>query len=372
MMPPPISAATPTDQAVEDRISAGVRTGIITVDQAAQLRQLPLDAPARDFAVALSGDEPFALFRGFRDVFLALGLIILASGIVGTSVEVFGFSYPTSFRWTDVGILASWAGLAWLVAEWITARLRMPLASLVLCAMFSFATGAMVATALLLFELLNLGQAVIGRNIAPFIALGALAFYARFRLPFSMLLVAGPLTYWAYSVTGSADTFRLFAALAGLAIFAVAVSYELRDPTRSKRQSENAFWLHLLAAPLIVYALTGGDGVGIMQIAGVVETGEAVRIFLIVFVLGLIALVIDRRAFIVAALFYLAGAIAYTFSQSGLPIGMQAVATALVIGVLIVALALGWQPLRRALLGLLPQDLAMRLPNPANPDAQTS
>lgn len=159
-------------------------------------------------------------------------------------------------------------------------------------------------------------------------------------------------------------TFQIAAFVVGLVIFAVAISYELRDPRRVQRQSENAFWLHLLAAPLIVFALTGGA-----TSLDVSSTGEALRMFAVVFALGLLALLIDRRAFIVSALLYLAGAIAYTVNQSGVAPDTQFAITALALGLFVVGLALGWQPLRQVFLGLLPDRWSAHLPNPAGPDA---
>ena len=38
----------------------------------------------------------------------------------------------------------------------------------------------------------------------------------------------------------------------GLALFAAALWYDMRDPHRLSRYSANAFWLHILAAPAIV------------------------------------------------------------------------------------------------------------------------
>ena len=43
--------------------------------------------------------------------------------------------------------------------------------------------------------------------------------------------------------------------LCGLAVFALAMRFDLSDPKRQTRRTDIAFWLHMLAAPLIVHPL---------------------------------------------------------------------------------------------------------------------
>jgi len=355
---------------VEARLSAGVAAGIITSDQALALRRLPLDSPRERFSTVRPGDEPFSLFRGFRDVFLALGIIILATGLVRIAVDVFGLRAGNSVGWSDVGLAAVLAAIAWAVGEWVTGRLRMPLASLVTASAFSAAF--MVALANGFVSAGVVAPMTVGQPVTAGLAfsLGALLFYLRFRLPFAALLVGLGLSVAAFSFLddmayGSAQIpFRVFAVALGVVFFLTALFYELKDPRRETRLAENAFWLHLIAAPLIVFALTGG-----LDEVAINSTGEAVQVFVVVALLGMIALLIDRRAFIVSALLYLAGAITYAISQSGMPSNIQFASTSLVLGLFIVGLALGWQPLRETFLKLLPQSVSSKLPNPAGPDA---
>ncbi len=41
----------------------------------------------------------------------------------------------------------------------------------------------------------------------------------------------------------------------GLAVFAAAMAFDISDRERVTRRADCAFWLHLLAAPLIVHSL---------------------------------------------------------------------------------------------------------------------
>ncbi len=365
-----MTTAPPIPQPALDRIAAGVSAGIITADQAMALRQLPVDSGPQRFSSVEAGDEPFSLFRGFRDVFLALGIIVLALGLGGIATETLGLQFDGVLDWGDVGLAAVLAAIAWAVGEWVTGRLRMPLASLVTASAFSLAFAATVVLFLSLIGLVNTSEESAQYPALMLLGLGAVLFYARFRLPFTMALMAGSIAFLVYRLVedmigSNVDaSFRLYAGLIGLATFLSALFYELKDPKRATRLSENAFWLHLIAAPLLVFALTGNS-----DATDVTSGRDALWIFAVVAVLGLVALMIDRRAFIVSALLYLGGAVAYAINQSGMPSNVQFAATALVLGLFIVGLALGWHPLRQAFLRLWPESLSARLPNPVGPDA---
>jgi hypothetical protein len=63
---------------------------------------------------------------------------------------------------------------------------------------------------------------------------------------------------------GGASARALIFLCCGLAVFAVAMSYDLTDPERVTHRSDCAFWLHFLAAPLLVHSLielVAGGGV---------------------------------------------------------------------------------------------------------------
>jgi len=78
-------------------------------------------------------------------------------------------------------------------------------------------------------------------------------------------------------------------------------------------------------------------------------------------VLGLIALAIDRRALMVSALAYVLYALTSLIEQSG-AVDFSFGLTALIIGSALLLLSAFWTAARRWVVGLLPGDLAMRLP----------
>ncbi len=99
----------------------------------------------------------------------------------------------------------------------------------------------------------------------------------------------------------------------GLGVFLLAMRWDSSDPRRVTRRSDVAFWLHLLAAPMIVhpvFTLLGlNDGQG--------SLGEGVVVVALYVALGLTALAIDRRALLVSALAYVLWALTDLFERFG-------------------------------------------------------
>ncbi len=121
--------------------------------------------------------------------------------------------------------------------------------------------------------------------------------------------------------------------------------WDMSDPRRETRRSDVAFWLHLLAAPLIVhpvFAMMGllGGGVGL--------AGAGIVVLLYV-VLGLIALAIDRRALMVSALAYVLYALSVLFREFG-ALSLNIALTALVLGSALLLLSAYWTSVRAAVL----------------------
>jgi hypothetical protein len=220
---------------------------------------------------------------------------------------------------------------------------------------------------------------VAGKSLGA--AIAAAVFYLRFRLPFALLLIAGGIVLFVATIVGSILfpgplTHSVVLLVCGLGVFAAAMVYDLSDRMRMTRSSDCAFWLHLLAAPLIVHSLirlllptiTPGPGEG-GPFGLTMTTTSAVMIFVIVACLAAIAILIDRRALLVSALTYLGIAIGYTLTSAmhadvGNPGNRPVIffATALILGAMVLALGVGWQPLRRLFLRLFSTALVNRLP----------
>jgi hypothetical protein len=118
-----------------------------------------------------------------------------------------------------------------------------------------------------------------------------------------------------------------------------------------------AFWLHLLAAPMIVHPVFTLLGLN----DGNATLGEGVIVILLYVAIGITALAIDRRALLVSALAYVLYALAELFKQFG-AVELNIALTALVIGSALLLLSAFWHQARGTIVRPLPEGLRDRLP----------
>ena len=141
-------------------------------------------------------------------------------------------------------------------------------------------------------------------------------------------------------VIGAGTVFPLVTLVFGLTGFALAMYHDMRDPHRVTRHAACGFWLHLLAAPAIVNtaAFTLYSSGGTVATAG-----------LIVFLLAMasVALVIDRRSFLLSGIGYVA-VMLFGLGEGNFPLAL------IFLGILILGLGAGWVTLRATLMRALP------------------
>ena len=96
-----------------------------------------------------------------------------------------------------------------------------------------------------------------GVGVMPaLVTLGAmLVFYLRFRLPFSIALIAISLLILTFSFLGEHVPPGFVVATERPCVFVVALVYDSHDTDRKTRFADNAFWLHFTAAPLILHGV---------------------------------------------------------------------------------------------------------------------
>lgn len=338
-------------------LRAAVAAGIIDEAQAASVTALANDRLGKRNALPAE-DEPFEFFRGFSEIFVSIGLIILLSGITAMLGWFGGVALLSILPLIS-------AAICWWWATYFTLRRRMNLPSMVLAAAFG---GGIYFSAITV-----LGQTSLSLRTTVFLAFalaaaGMTLWYRKFRLPFSAFILGLCLLGAIYTLTASAETLGGFVygnsngmaglfdlrqspllALAtlgfGIAVFLVAMWFDTRDPHRLGRHAATAFWLHMLAAPALVNTValtlynTGGTaGIGLLVVALVIIT--------------VAALVIDRRSFLTAAIAYIALVIAWVAGDSDNFGTWTFVLIAL--GGLITAIGTWWMPLRAAVMRRLP------------------
>ena len=152
-----------------------------------------------------------------------------------------------------------------------------------------------------------------------------------------------------------------FFVICGGVTLIAAVLYDMKDTQRLTRFADNAFWLHLTAAPLIVHGLAFRAAVAKSDtLFGIVPTidvgrGDAVGLLVIVILIGLLGLALNRRALLVSSLGYAGFAIVFLFSGAGVNFGMSLVLALLLLGGAVIFLGAGWHGARNALIKVLPK-----------------
>ena len=354
---------------ISDRaLAKAVADAVVTADQAERLRAIEA-ALTPDIAREPSDDESLRFVTGFADIFVTIG-IVLFLGALAYIMDAGSGSTP---------MYAGLAACAWLLAEFFTFKRRMALPSIVLLIAF---VGAVLMLSLQVFAAIlpttrtmpALFWALPADGYAP-LALGAIVtaamaavHYVRFRVPITVAAGTAALALLALAiVVGLVPRItelelNIVLLACGLAIFALAMRFDMADPERATRRTDIAFWLHLLAAPLIVHPLIRGFLHGL---DGRLTTGAALGILWVFLALGVLAVIIDRRAILVSGLVYAGIAYGSLIKAFGLATNDYLVAVVLLtLGAFILLLSAGWLPLRRALLRRLPMPLARRLPHP--------
>ncbi|HFB54303.1 MAG TPA: hypothetical protein ENJ46_00145 [Hellea balneolensis] len=330
------------------QIDAALEAGIIDAAQAKALRAKvhtakPEQTTTPDQDAALIGNEEDMRFvRSFSDVFIAMGIGLLSLGL---------FALCTLLGGGLVYLLG--AGGLWMMAEYFGRHKRVHLPTL------------LIALAFLFF--VHTGAASIIHVFPAIITLGAmLVFYWRFKLPFSIALIAISIVMLVFNIVFQispkffAQYFGAMLLLSGLTLFATALMYDAKDTGRLTRFADNAFWLHFTAAPLILHGIgvqiLSLNVVKLLNVIPVPSLGktDAMIMLLIIAVLALIGLAINRRALLVSSFGYAGFSIAMLIKDTGLDVGTVLATTLLLLGGGIVFLGAGWHGARRALLKVLP------------------
>lgn len=342
----------------ESDLQDAVAAGAIPAQAAQALR----DHVARLRASPVVDEEHFRLLSGFNDIFVAIASVIMlvAVGWLGSGLR---FGAPEHHPAFMSGLLV--AAVSWGLAEYFTRQRRMALPSIILLG--GFVGGAAAAFAFLASQI-NANTAdtevpLILGGAAATAALAAWVHWRRFMVPITVAagaagvagLVASPILY--FFPNDKTLPFLLLLA-AGIAIFALAMRWDMSDRARITRKSDVAFWLHLAAAPMIAHSLF--QLLGVLN-GGEVSVGRALLVIALYVAFGVVALAIDRRALLVSSLAYVLFALYALFREAGV-VEMSFALTALVIGSALLLLSALWHHARALIVNGLPPALTDRLP----------
>lgn len=317
-----------------------VAAGALTPDAAAAFRNhvaASRSTPAVD-------EEHFRLLSGFNDIFVAIAI-----GVTLVGLAWLGGRVSPALGGGAVAVAA------WGLAEYFTRVRRMALPSILLLLAF---TGGVAGTLVGVMvdinpDLPDTTDAVIGAGIAAVTAFAAWLHWMRFMVPITvaagaLALSASAIGLLVAFVPGARDYISWLTLGAGVAVFAVAMAWDMSDLERKTRRSDVAFWLHLVAAPLLAHS--------VFQLLGVFHGEMSLPMAGVVLglyvVFALVALAVDRRALLVSSLAYVLWAL-YTLFQQTTDVEVSAALTALVIGSALLMLSAFWHPMRRSVVNLL-------------------
>jgi hypothetical protein len=348
-------------------LAQGVERGIITAEQAERLRALENAGEPPEFP-ASPDDEQLRFIGGFSDIFVTIGLAMFLGAVGYFALS----SYGPFGMWMAIAVTA------WLLAEFFTRLRRMALPSIVLLIVFAWAAFAASAiflgpgatpsssppSAWAIFALGVIQPAMLAGAAFLTVLLTALHYW-RFRVPITIAAGCGALLLTVIGLASGLfpqlprGAFSALILACGLAIFGLAMRFDMMDPERLTRRTDIAFWLHLLAAPLIVHSFIGG----VLDVGSKLEPKPAVAVVAVFLALSFVAVLIDRRALLVSGLVYAGGAFWTLIRQAGLS-DITTPLTILTLGAFVLLLSAGWKPLRAGILKLAPPTLTRRLPQP--------
>jgi hypothetical protein len=303
--------------------------------------------------------------RGFHDILITIGVII---GLLGLG-----------------GLASVYAVIpaAIVLAEILVRRQRLALPAVVLTIALVTACGIGA------YPLVDIGDSLTTDRLEFFILAAVtcavcLLYFWRYKVPLALAvgLVTGlgtcvyALALFAELVSGNDMLFEthpvmasvylgIFAAL----VFGTALKFDFADRLRLTRRSDVAFWMHLAAAPAILYTILllvflPGEG---EWFSADTNLYQAAAIVVAVVALMLIGIILNRRAFVTSGLLSFGYAFKVLLTEGGVERFFSSGETLtfvilLAVGIVVLSLGIGWQPLRRAVVGNLPDAIRLVVP----------
>ena len=331
----------------DDDIDSAVVAGVLTEEAAREFRTHV--ATLKNTPVV--DEEHFRLVTGFNDIFVSIACLLLLISVswIGSEIK----------EW--LGGLAT-AGTAWVLSEFFVRKRRMALPAILL--LLSFVGGVFVAC-----TLFNDAPSHINFVVGGILAAGAAwLHWQRFQVPITVaagtaaavisivfvLVIAFP-----EIASSEAEQWIWFISfVAGVVVFLLAMRWDATDTMRQTRRSDVAFWLHLLAAPLLVHPVFASLSIFNRSAFSWVEALTVTALYILI---ALISLCVDRRALMVSALGYVLFVFSALLKQFGL-ISLNFALTAFIIGASLLLLSVFWRSCRAFVLKLFPPRILRHLP----------
>lgn len=328
----------------DEDLNVAVEKGIFSADAIRQFRHLHStikNAPAAD-------QENFKLLAGFNDIFVVIAccLLLFSSWWMLESI-----TESNSF-----GLLVM-VIISWGLAEVFIIKKQLALPAIVLLLAF---VGGVFWLCIEVFAAQAEDISIIFAT--PITILAAGLHWWRFQVPITIAAGAAAgvglvVAIFNHFCPDAEHWWEAMVFVCGLLTFGLAMYWDTSDINRVTRRTDVSFWLHLLAAPLIIHP--------VFSHLGVLDGNENVRIMVIVILLYLlmtsISIVIDRRALMVSSLVYVIYALAGIVETYG-GVGYSFAITGVIMGAMLLLLSVYWHTVRSKLVIKLPSQIRKHIP----------
>lgn len=327
----------------DDDLHEGIKAGIFTKDSVSKFRHY-ISESKHTHAV---DEENLKLISGFNDIFVSIAslLVLFAAAWLGSQLS------------EPIGFIIS-AGISWFLSTHFILQKKLALPAIIYLLTFvGSISGFVIVIIPSPFMLPEIGVNYFHMILASIAGiLAAYVHWRKFKVPIAIAMGVGGLIIYILSIITQIPILKnsipLLTVLAGIATFMLAMYWDKQDLERKTKQSDIAFWLHLMSAALIVHPIFYK-----MQ-WNMLNTMIAIFIYML---LGFISVIINRRSLMVSSLAYILYAFMTLFKTYSTIKYSFALASVL-IGCMLLLLSAFWYSIRIILLQYIPNKFKQYLP----------
>lgn len=288
-----------------------------------------------------TSEEGLKLVKSFGDIYLAIGISIL---LISAAAALKDYSLILT--------ASTITALSWILAEIFVRKKRSALPAILLTLVFIF---SFYPLGFALFKSPMKPQnsevpLLFLFTVFPLTFIASYLHWLRFKIPIAVALMVLTLMLFIFSLLLKISAgFWILAPfiflLLGFTTLRLAVYFDLKDITRSNINSDIAFWLHLLAAPIIIhpsFALLSKTGFSFLNI---------ICVSILLILISLLSIILNRKVFILSGLSYFIAILTTVTNAAGLPTSTSGI----IVGSSLLAFFYFWDFLREKIVYFCPK-----------------
>lgn len=325
----------------DEDLNYAVSHGIFSKESVNEFRRKLEESKKTQFV----DEENFRLISSFNDIFV----------VIACSLLLFSSLWALQTIDEALGSLV-FSILAWMLAEYFILKRKMALPAIVL--LLSFVGGIFS----LCLSLYSEASEISFITSAAAAATAAYLHWRRFGVPITVAAgtaaIIGLIISTILSIHPHTKDYLLpILFICGVTTFIYAMYWDSADKLRTTKKSDVAFWLHLLAAPLIIHPVFSAIGI----FDGDEKTSSMIIVISLYLLMTLISITVDRRAFMISSLIYVIYAISNIFKELG-TLSYSFALTGIFIGSALLVLSVYWHTVRSRLIAKMPPSIKKLVP----------